>query len=91
MVALSNYSRKIFSRNLTFLMAFKPITGADIKAKTGMSLNTIYSVKNGKNKGISFNTLDQLAEAIDVPLGWLFEEDFSTLAEKLKKSQPIND
>lgn len=84
----SNYSRKIFSRNLAFIMAFKPITGVEIKAKTGMSLNTIYSEKNGKNNGISFNILDKLAKAIDIPLTWLFEEDFAVLAEKLQKSQP---
>lgn len=88
MMVPSNYSRKIFSRNIAFIMAFKPITGVEIKAKTGMSLNTIYSVKNGKNNGISFNTLDQLAQAIGIPLTWLFEEDFAVLAEKLKKSQP---
>ncbi|MCO8297229.1 helix-turn-helix domain-containing protein [Tetragenococcus halophilus] len=61
------------ARNLRIAMADKNIKANKLSKETGISETTISNLRNGKTNGITFETLEKLAEHLGVSVSDLFE------------------
>lgn len=74
---LSGFKPVSVGKRIREIRKEKRITIKDLAKRSGLSVNTISLVENEKSSP-SVNTLEQIAQVLEIPLTWLFEpiDDF---------------
>lgn len=59
--------------NIDIMLAKKKMSVTELSEKVGISLTNISLLKNGKVKGLRFETLDKICDALDCQPGDILE------------------
>lgn len=59
--------------NIDIMLAKKKMSVTELSGKVGISLTNISLLKNGKVKGLRFETLDKICDALDCQPGDILE------------------
>lgn len=62
-----------FARNFRVMLAERQMKKNDIHNKTGIAKSTLSNVAKGKTKGIQFETIEQIAKALEIEPYELFK------------------
>lgn len=60
--------------NIDVMLAKRKMSVTELSEKVGISLTNISLLKNGKVKGMKFETLDKICQALDCQPGDLLEK-----------------
>lgn len=64
------------------LLDSKKVKAGTLATMTGISKSTIYSIIKRNNKNVDFSTMEKIADALDVPVEYFYDRDFSEKKEK---------
>ena len=64
------------------LLDAKKVKAGTLATMTGISKSTIYSIIKRNNKNVDFSTMEKIADALDVPVEYFYDRDFSENKEK---------
>lgn len=85
-----NKVKEIFSKNLNQCLKDKKMTASEVAKKINVSRTIVCQWRSG-NKFPRSNQLEQLAEALEKPIHWFFEEEHKQQEEtkEVKALTPI--